>query len=685
MLEVRPRGGLSHGNAVFRGCAVFLALTFLLFSAGGTGADRGRRQFEFTIWGNLGTIIDGLVLDDENQGIENARIAGWASSENVVISVDVETDADGYFRIILPDDDYEYFLHINENHHGYNRTHPHRGFESRVLQDHIGSGESRHLRISLQYDPFDLEFINPDTGEPENSGILARGYTSSSYSGRRSVPFLAQRVVPVLDSSGKPVYDTIEERKPTGYTWEERVTKYRIESVSLSPTAGEWVDTGETFVESWFNPKPKLPPGYRWVEVRRGYTLGIWTTTTFKKQYNALEHYRSQGYSVKPDGVERYISGYRTETYREWVPGHYETRTRTVTKYQTETYRSWEQTGTRTETYRVWVRSGYWLLWWWVDTSHWETRTRTIPVYGWVTRTRKVPYTVVEEYQVWVPGRYVTRTRSVPIYSTRVRGYTATRRVPYEVWETKSSSTPPSLCKPGTLTPRDDIRNVKKTYTITTKRVPRTRVDMYTAHRIYEYGGTRYSFLPWEEKRVTVRVVSKNGYSGDAKLEVEAGDGVNTDADSHVLALSSKALTTLHMKPSHASTHQITVKAYDSNNTLVRALTYKLETIEKLPSPSTWERYVGTTERPSDIPDTVIYTSTGTVDVRMPESITVPKVGGGPIYDGGSGPAGPMTRKYTVDYMKPIREDGTLNYVNEETWQHVYKRFRERKRNKTVY
>jgi hypothetical protein len=433
---------------------------------------------------NSPTIIEGEIVDSGTGApISGARVGGEVHSG--IIYVNTQADANGHFRIVLPTgENHTYVLNISAV-----------GYDSQTITGSVRSGERKYLHVSINYNPFDLQLS-------ETSGNLTHPYTSHSYSGMYSVPFTAQRTVPVTDARGNPVYDTVEEKAFTGYTWEEKVTRYNTVTVLLSANGGEWVDTGETFIEGWFNPKPALPAGYRWVEVSRGYTLGIWTTTTFKKQYNAVEYYQGQGYSVT--------------------------------------------------------------------------------------------------------------------------GYTATKQVPYEVWETRSSTTRPSFLNPilGTISSdySDRIRNLKEVYTITTKLVPRTRVETYTAYRVYDYSGTSYSYLPWDEKRTTVTATPRNGYTGNVRLEVVAGDGVDASVDSSVLSFSSPASTVLHMRPMHASTHTVTVKAYDSNWRLVRIKTYTLNTTESIPSGSYWERYVGTVTRPDVVPATITSTSTSTVDVEVPES-----------------------------------------------------------------
>jgi len=468
----------------------------------------------------------------------------------------------------------------------------------------------------------------------------------------------------VLDASGNPIYDTVEERVLTGYTWEEKVTRYRTDTKTLGASDGEWRDTGVTFTETWFSSKPTPSPGYRWVETSRGYTFGIWTTTTFKEQVNRIQVYQADGWTVTPN--------YRTEEYRVWNPRH-----RWV-EGRLEFYQERVQTGTRLEPYQVqipgryvtipkwspgyyantweqywdwwslswrWRRTRVWIPGQWRATQVWipahtVTRYRTVPIYEEVTRSRYIP-------GYWV-GAWETRTRSV------LTGYTATKQTSYSVWETKSAPTLPVLYKPGTLTPRDDIRNIKEVYTTTIKQVPRTRVETYKAFRTYDYSGTSYSFLPWGEKQVTVTAIPRNSYTGDVHLQVEAGTAISATLDSSVLSFSSPASTVLRMTPNHVSARTITVNAFDSNGRLVESHTYELNLTESLPSDTVLIENERTTVRPDSIPPTITETTTSEAGVPMPEEpmiLQVPKLTGGPVYDGGSGPAGPITRLYTVDPM----------------------------------
>ncbi|MDI6883821.1 MAG: LamG domain-containing protein [Hadesarchaea archaeon] len=262
-----------------------------------------------------------------------------------------------------------------------------------------------------------------------------------------------------------PVYRTEEVSLPASASWLTLLayvlrgysitanSETRTDTKQLSASAGEWRDTGETCWRWFYEGDPTAEAGYRWVYTGSGL---LWLTKNFKKQYNEVEYYRAQGYSV--------TANYTTESYQSWEQTG--TRTETVSlsassswltlliyrvagytvtaNYTTESYQSWEQTGT--ESYQEWVP------------GHYETRTKTevyqsyeaigghwewrwfgfipYPVwvtdYGWVERTREV------SYQEWVPGQYVTKTRDVYGWVERTRtvlsGYTASKEVPTYGW-----------------------------------------------------------------------------------------------------------------------------------------------------------------------------------------------------------------------------------------------------------
>ncbi|MGC8817274.1 MAG: carboxypeptidase regulatory-like domain-containing protein [Candidatus Hadarchaeum sp.] len=499
----------------------FLAVALALASPA-TAEGLSRREIQFTIERDL-TVIWGEVVDsDTGSPVAGAAVVAAMDSG---FNYEVQTDVNGRFVIVVTEDgDHDYVLSFTAI-----------GYDPKTVNGSIKFGENQHLTIGLKYNPFDLQLS-------ESYGTMNRGYTAYSYTGRRFVPFTAQRTVPVLDERGNPVYDVVEERVLTGYTWEERITVYQTETYTVQVSI----------------PVPR------------------YTTV-------------------------RYVSGWN------------------------------------------WVKVGWIYL--------------RLPVYS----TRQV----LSGYSV----KYVTQT--------------LTRQVPHDVWVTRSSTTRPDFLDNPARLQDGSIRNVREIYTVILRQVPRTRVETYTAYRIYDYGGTYYTFLPWSSRQTTVIVTPKNGYSGSVLLRVESG-GLEASLGATELKLSSSTSTTLTMTPRYASTHVLTLRALDPSGRLVRTCSYRLNAIESLPSPESWERYVWTALEPDYIPATIVSTRTYIEEINTQTKTEVPSVEldlsildtfsgklGGPIYDGGTF-GGPMTRFWTVNYMQPVRPDGTLNYVNQKAWELVY-------------
>jgi hypothetical protein len=271
----------------------------------------------------------------------------------------------------------------------------------------------------------------------------------------------------------------------------------------------------------------------------------------------------------------------------------------------------------------------------------------------------------------------------VPVFSTRTvfDGYTTrivlqtfTRQVPYEDWVLKSSPTKPDFLILGSL-PSDRIRNVKEVYDFIIKKVPRTQVETYTAYRIYDYGGEYYSYLPWSSIGTTVIVTMKNGYSGGVFLSAASGGDLELRLGSTVLRGSTTMTTTLTMTPRQAATYSIAVKAFDSRGRLIETCIYWLNAVESLPQPNVWEKYVETALVPDQIPPTITTVKTHTENVEFNQSTVYSALLTGklcgPRYDGGT-VGGPMTQFWTVNYMQPVRPDGTMNYINQKAWEQVY-------------
>lgn len=209
-------------------CLIFL----LALSPPASAEEVHRKELQYIIKGQY-SIIEGYVFDSKTgDPVVGASITGEIHSEKK--RVDVLVNENGYFIVeILEEGDHDYILNVCAV-----------GYESVALTGSIKSGEHKSLRVSIDYNPFDLRLS-------ESSGSLTRGYKTSSYSLSRLVPFTAQRTVQVLDSNGQPVYDTVEEKKLVGYVWEQLVTSYRLEKYTVGiPTLVPKFRT-ERYISGW--------------------------------------------------------------------------------------------------------------------------------------------------------------------------------------------------------------------------------------------------------------------------------------------------------------------------------------------------------------------------------------------------------------------------------------------------
>jgi len=84
-----------------------------------------------------------------------------------------------------------------------------------------------------------------------------------------------------------------------GYTVAEKYTNW-TNIYCLSKTDGTWKDTGKT-VECWWPNRgaPAASSGYRWVKTCDG-----WISTFYKEQYNAVEYFKAQGYTITATSTE---------------------------------------------------------------------------------------------------------------------------------------------------------------------------------------------------------------------------------------------------------------------------------------------------------------------------------------------------------------------------------------------
>jgi len=290
--------------------------------------------------------------------------------------------------------------------------------------------------------------------------------------------------------------------------------------------------------------------------------------------------------------------------------------------------------------------------------------TRTRDVYGWVTAQR------------WVDGHYETRAREVAVQT--VSGYTASRQVSYSVWEVRRSATPDFYSNQVFKTLRDGVRNPQAVYTTTTKQVSLTTVQNYTAYRLYNYSGTGYSFLPWDNKRVPVRVVPKNGYATAARLEVSVDGGVLAGLDSPWVNLASASTATLNLVPVRASTHTVTVKAYDDNGRLAETRSYTLNLSESLPSGTYSETLSGTTETEPPIGPPRVTVSESARDIVVQELQSMPLLGNGALCVDTSwhisfhATKGTLWQTESELLLKTGDTNTSWTKAPENTWGHIY-------------
>jgi len=109
---------MEAGNLAMRGVytslSFLLCLLFLIALSPVSAGELRREGFQFEIeFPHSPTVIDGFVVDSSGEGIENASITGWAHSD--IILIDVKTDENGYFKIVLPSgENHEYSLNFSK-------------------------------------------------------------------------------------------------------------------------------------------------------------------------------------------------------------------------------------------------------------------------------------------------------------------------------------------------------------------------------------------------------------------------------------------------------------------------------------------------------------------------------------------------------------------------------------------
>ena len=111
-----------------------------------------------------GGVIEGTIVDNETGGgVGGAGVGGEAHSE--IISINVQADANGHFRIELPaGENHTYVLNISAP-----------GYDNRTVTGSVKSSERKNLgQIRINYNPFDVQLA-------ENSGSLTRGWVENRY------------------------------------------------------------------------------------------------------------------------------------------------------------------------------------------------------------------------------------------------------------------------------------------------------------------------------------------------------------------------------------------------------------------------------------------------------------------------------------------------------------------------
>jgi len=274
----------------------------------------------------------------------------------------------------------EYRIRLSDEDHTFRVSALAPGYDNLTLTGEVRMGETRVVTLPLNYHPFDLEVQGPITvakeyAEVRSSRIVSVGdWKVVRWENAGTVgPENAKALMNNPDFRLTPVY--VENRS---YDWVLRET--------LGRDAGEWVPTGETYtiygVGSLSTDLPSLPAGYRWTKVS-----GNLYSATYRKEYNKVEQLRAQGYRVDP------IQGtvYHADAY------HWE---KTGTQLA---YGPWTRTGSKTVGSNVsslpsWFREGAWVQS--SDTYAVKWWSRSSPVY---TTYYVYSYTLYKRNWHWLP------------------------------------------------------------------------------------------------------------------------------------------------------------------------------------------------------------------------------------------------------------------------------------------
>ena len=296
--------------------AVFI-FAFIISSVPFVGAG-SRDEFSFVLIKEL----KGEVVDNET-GVHVENVTVWGEVHSTAL----------YFKVEISDDSYSYqifdssFTEIDSGSgtgifvipvsrwlepgvHTYSMTAYADNYSDKQVSGTFSAGEGVSVRIEMEHGTgssvwdFGVE-VSPESGtitrEWREGGTTTTSqtkyrvtYSTWGQTGTSTQNTVVGYTVNVekYENKGTTIawQDTAEScsssssstpSAPSGCRW---VSTGSITQKISVPVPGYWQDTGEKFTESWGNGKPALPSGYQWVEVSKGYTLGVWTTTTFKKQ-----------------------------------------------------------------------------------------------------------------------------------------------------------------------------------------------------------------------------------------------------------------------------------------------------------------------------------------------------------------------------------------------------------------
>jgi hypothetical protein len=406
-------------------------------------ADGAQRDYvKYVI--KLDTIVEGTIVDSENEDIlvGGASITGVVYSEN--FSVNENADANGHFMIVLPSgEDHSYILNISAL-----------GYDPKTLPEStIKSGEHVNLgKIRINYHPFDLEL-------GENSGSLTRGRSPydqevDSHTGEVATTWLFYESLgtTAADNDEAARYNNVE-----GWRVEERTEQYisGYEQVWVEEghweTRDRWVDTSHwsdwqyagsssrQVSKSEYNSWPTGTRYYSYDYAHGGYTVkrAYWKSSSpiysYKYVYRYYEYHRNRKWWGGWGDWYYYTSGYKTfdsykgssfttggSWYQSWKRYYYYRYSyRYVSGYNyyvgyREYHRDWISEG-HYEPYQVWV-----------DTSHWEDDP-TRPIY----EDRMVGYDVYREHREWPVYRDYRRDYSLANWDSLQTTVTAAPRNGY--------------------------------------------------------------------------------------------------------------------------------------------------------------------------------------------------------------------------------------------------------------